>query len=246
MESLQKLKSQLDTLQILVVKIDETSQFGNIEKDILLAKLREMYETILNTEIILQKPAAIKEEPLPVVETTIVEDISDVEFDAEMVKENPIELNEPLPTHKPQKQYDDILIRIDDVHHDEKPEVKTIEPPIVEPPQIVIPESPKQPEPKAKEIEPQIVEPVHAGESLAAKLSHTKIPNIAAGLSFSDRLMFQKQLFKDRSEEFARTISDLDDLESFEEAVAWLQATYSWNFENPIVKKFLEIVQRRY
>ena len=65
-------------------------------------------------------------------------------------------------------------------------------------------------------------------------------------MSFSDKLMFQKQLFKDRNEEFNKTLNTLNDLESFEEAYQWLQASYSWDFESQYVKKLLEIVQRRF
>jgi hypothetical protein len=288
MESLQKINSQLESLQSLLTKINETSQFGKIDKDAVLAKIREIYETALNIEIVLSQG---KEEKVvilePIVEKTesaVVEDISEVEFEEEMVKDSPIELTEQLPTTKPQKQYeDDLLIRIDDV----KPEVPLVEQPkileqtpieglqkvtipepqieikieaqptiqpvineqaaVIEQPTSIFSKPLEEVKPQPNVIEIQIPKPaVNNGESLASKLSHTKIPNISAGLTFSDRLMFQKQLFKDRSEEFARTISDLDDLETFEEAVAWLQATYSWDFENAIVKKFLEIVQRRY
>jgi len=290
MESLQKINSQLESLQSLLIKIGETSQFGNIEKDVILAKIRDIYEIAINIENIL--PQIIEEKVVTVVPDTkiektanhTVEEISEVEFEEEMVKESPIELTESLPTPKPQKLYeDDLIIRIDDVKSEVKAEPQSIvestiiEQSVVEEPQkIDIPETQievqtivqptiieqsevvKQPtsifskpveevKPQPNVIEIQITKPtINAGESLAAKLSHTKIPNISAGLTFSDRLMFQKQLFKDRSEEFARTISDLDDLDTYEEAVAWLQATYSWNFENAIVKKFLEIVQRRY
>jgi len=294
MESLQKINSQLESLQSLLSKIAETSQISNIDKDVVLAKIRDIYESALNIDIVLPQITEVKvetvvpESKIEPIQNHIVEEISEVEFEEEMIKESPIELTEQLPSSKPQKHYeDDLIIRIEDVQPEIKVESKPIEQPIIiEQPEIEEPQKIEIPEPQieVKKEVVQIIEPtkteqpviieqptsifskpleevkaqpnvieiqitkpaINAGESLAAKLSHTKIPNISAGLTFSDRLMFQKQLFKDRSEEFAKTISDLDDLDTFEEAVAWLKATYKWDYENAMVKKFLEIVQRRY
>ena len=264
MESLQKVQSQVDSLQSLIFKINETAQFGSIDKDSLLSKIRDMYETVLTIDFVLPQIIAVHEEQIPdfvKVEPSVLEQLSDVEFEDELQKVTTFELNDIVQTpHLQSPLEEDLLIRIDDVQPEIQAEPKlqpepieqttTLEQPhVVEQPQTILTETPKEipvePQPTVVEI-PVIKPTVHAAESLAAKLSHTKIPNIAAGLTFSDRLMFQKQLFKDRSEEFAKTISDLDDLDTFEEAVAWLQATYKWDYENAIVKKFLEIVQRRY
>jgi len=297
MESLHNVKTQIETLLNLLIKIEESSQFSAIDKDVLLCKMRDIYSSTLSLETILAKPIEsiiekvepiiIKEIPVieskptipqeisktieePVhhhekVEEIIVEEISEKEFEEEMIKDHPIELDEPLPTQKPKKHYDDdLLIRIDDVQPEKTPE-----------PQPVI--TPK-PEPQIQKEEPKVVEveiakPIevkqevkliisetpkavfetpaantisNAGNSLAAKLSQTKITNIAAAMSFSDKLMFQKQLFKDRNEEFNKTLNSLNELESYEEAYQWLQASYSWDFESQYVKKLLEIVQRRF
>lgn len=301
MESLHNVKIQIETLLSLLRKIEESSQFSAIDKDVLLCKMRDIYSSTLSLENILAKqietetkvvePIIIKEisvvEPKliipqeitktiedPVhfhekVEEIIVEEISEKEFEEEMIKDHPIELDEPLPTQKPKKHYDDdLLIRIDDVQPEKAPEIQHV---IISKPQIqkeepnVVEIEIAKPNIEAKPIDVKqevkktitgtpkavIETPVtniisNSGNSLAAKLSQTKITNIAAAMSFSDKLMFQKQLFKDRNEEFNKTLNTLNDLESFEEAYQWLQASYSWDFESQYVKKLLEIVQRRF
>jgi len=294
MESLHNVKTQIETLLNLLIKIEESSQFSVIDKDVLLCKMRDIYSSTLSLETILAKPiesiiekvepiiikeiSVIESKPIipqentktieePVhhhekVEEIIVEEISEREFEEEMIKDHPIELDEPLPTQKPKKHYDDdLLIRIDDVQHEKTPEPQPVITPKPEP--QIQKEEPKVVEAKhvevKQEVKPTIIETPkavietpatntisNAGNSLAAKLSQTKITNIAAAMSFSDKLMFQKQLFKDRNEEFNKTLNSLNELESYEEAYQWLQASYSWDFESQYVKKLLEIVQRRF
>jgi hypothetical protein len=231
MESLQKIKSHLESLQLLLSQIADSAQYSSIEKDIILAKLRDVYEMVLSGNTSPLHRFDNKVESIITIEPTIVEDITEKEFEEEMVKETTIELNEPLPVAKPKKHYDDdLLIRIDDVNTNEriesKPEIEQVQAQIT----------------KTVEVKPQN----HSNESLAAKLSHTKIESIAAAISVGDKMMFQKQLFKDRNKEFLKTLTTVNELDSYEEAVAWLEASYSWDFNSTIVKKLLEIVQRRF
>ena len=229
MESLQKIKTELDSLHLLLSKINESSHYSRLEKDLILSKLRDIYEIVVSGNTI--HPIESKADSIVTIEPTIVEEITEKEFEEEMVKETTIELDEPLPVAKPKKHYDDdLLIRIDDIVSHEtvssKPEIELV---------IELPSKPV-------EVKPQN----QSNESLASKLSHTKIESIAAAISVGDKMMFQKQLFKDRNEEFLKTLSTVNELDSYEEAVAWLEASYSWDFNSAIVKKLLEIVQRRF
>jgi hypothetical protein len=234
MESLQKVKSQLDSLQLLVLKINESAQWSSLDKDLILSKLRDVYEDILRLDAIephFNEKGTVTVVVPPKAETSIVEEITEKEFEEAMLKEIPIEFDEPLPVSKPKKQYDDdLLIRIDDVPSIEIHESKPVTEPVIEKKQATV----------------EVTTAAVSNESLAAKLSHSKIESIAGAISVGDKMMFQKQLFKDRNEEFLRTLHSLNDLESYEEAVAWLEASYSWDFNSPMVKKFLEIVQRRF
>lgn len=102
------------------------------------------------------------------------------------------------------------------------------------------------------EIAPNVFEmnvskTIHSqGESLASKFSHSKVSNLMSAMSFSDKLLFQRQLFKNNSEEFNRAIESINNLNDYDEAVNWLQSHYSWDINNQFVKKFFEIIQRRF
>ena len=268
METVQKIQTQLDTIQKITTRIAELSHFSTIDRDIILRKIRDLYDTVLCADVTLQpsEEKKINDSLYPDKrDNSIVEEISEKEFEEEMIKETPIELNEQLPNSKPKKQYhDELLIRIETVEFNETPldnqnqENNTTIPlevvsQSVNPQSFLTNDQPDKILESQQREDKQIVDLSHnnqvslqSNESLAAKLSHTKITSILGGMTVGDRMMYQKQLFKDRNVEFLKTLTSLEELDSFEEAEAWLQASYSWNFESPMVKNFLAIVKRRF
>ncbi len=159
--------------------------------------------------------------------------------------------------------------KVETVLIEEKPQSK-VQQPIVEPiiektiqttvvPEIVqetIVEKPTQtqqvtePEPiqqvTHREIQTQYITQISKPTTLADKLSQKKAASFTSSMTFSDKLAFQKYLFKDNNQEFTVAINVINELNSFEDAMEYLNTHYTWPQENQHVKRFIEFVHRKF
>ena len=62
----------------------------------------------------------------------------------------------------------------------------------------------------------------------------------------NDRIRFRAALFSKNQELFENTVTLLNHLNSYEEAVSYLKNTFDLDYESSDVTDFLAIVERRY
>lgn len=130
-----------------------------------------------------------------------------------------------------------------------------VEKPVVDEPQVQI-----QPENTAVRIETPISAPIQQEpketpqDLFAAKprqdlnsiLGKKPISDIMSAIGPNDRIRFRAALFSKNQELFENTVTLLNHLNSYEEAVSYLKNTFDLDYESSDVTDFLAIVERRY
>ena len=127
----------------------------------------------------------------------------------------------------------------DGFDEDEEPEVEPEPEPVEEEPILPIAEP---------EEEPEIPE-VPAEPEPAPEVPHSVVPkvtDIKKAISLGDRFLFQRELFGGNGEQMAKTIADLNKLNSLDEAEAYIDKRFSWDKESSAYELFYNILKRRW
>jgi hypothetical protein len=160
-------------------------------------------------------------EPEPQVVEKVVEKIVEVEKPVEVIKEVVVEkpvVVEPEPVAEPEPEVP------------ETPEV--VEPqPVVEPEPVVAPE----PEPVQEEqVSPN------------AALYGKAVDDIRKAISLGDRFLYQRELFGQNAELMQKTLTELNELSSYEEAILYIGKHFQWDTESNTYQQFLVTLHRRF
>jgi len=234
-----------------------------IDKDVLLAHIREIYDIAYAIPVSVAPQAPQVE----VIVETIYKQESHVEK-ATLVVEPVAPITATMEPATAED--DDLMIQIDAVTEEiepEKPIVEAKKPQEPEKPvvsQQIIPEKPQfhndyihphhfapiethpiTASPLKKENEIESHEPISSAP-LQNKLHPQKILNLRAEIGINDKFTFMKHLFNGNDESYQTALHDLNNLKTFAEATEYIVSNFSWEIEDPIVKKFIEIVHRRF
>jgi|TARA_B110000261_G_scaffold163719_1_gene210554 membrane-associated HD superfamily phosphohydrolase len=85
--------------------------------------------------------------------------------------------------------------------------------------------------------------------SLAAKLANKKIDNLTTSVGINEKFLFTNELFDGNTEQFIKTITELNNFNSLEEATGCLTNLVeknSWEMEETPYLKLLALVERKY
>ena len=118
----------------------------------------------------------------------------------------------------------------------EKPVEVVLEPVVTEP----------EPQPEVKE-EP-VVEPEPVKEEVAspkAAVYGKAVDDIRQAISLGDRFLYQRELFGQNAELMQRTLSELNDLGSFDEAMNYI-SQFNWDQESNSYQQFIVTLHRRF
>lgn len=85
-----------------------------------------------------------------------------------------------------------------------------------------------------------------ADNSLSASLANKKVTDIKQAISIGDRFRFQRELFKSNGEDMNKTLTYLNQLATFNEAMDFLKSKYSWDATNEAVEDFYQLVKRKF
>ncbi len=68
--------------------------------------------------------------------------------------------------------------------------------------------------------------------------------DLKRGISLNDRFLFQRELFGNDPKKMNEAMHTLGTFTTYEEAEEYAQATYPWDFDNPTVSEFLQVVRK--
>lgn len=134
-------------------------------------------------------------------------------------------------------------------------EPKEPEIPIVEPEreELFVAPEPKEPSVPAQKEEPKIVEipvvePTPVAEEPASKavLYGKPVDDIRQAISLGDRFLYQRELFGQNAELMQKTLTDLNGLRSFDEAISYIMTHFKWDSESSTYQQFLVTLHRRF
>ena len=126
----------------------------------------------------------------------------------------------------------------------EKP-VEVIKEVVVEKP--VAAAAPAEPETPESPAEPIKEEPAkEEAASPKAALYGKAVDDIRMAISLGDRFLYQRELFGQNAELMQATLTELNGLHTYEEAVAYISARFQWDTESNTYQQFLVTLHRRF
>ena len=136
----------------------------------------------------------------------------------------------------------------------EKP-VEVIKEVVVEKPVVVaapvVPEKPEEPEALKEEPvkeEPVKEDPAPAKEEVAspkAAVYGKAVDDIRQAISLGDRFLYQRELFNQNAELMQKTLTELNELGSFDEAIQYI-SRFGWDTESNSYQQFIVALHRRF
>ncbi|MCX6256741.1 MAG: hypothetical protein NTW49_02400 [Bacteroidia bacterium] len=78
------------------------------------------------------------------------------------------------------------------------------------------------------------------------KLKSNPISDIRTAISLNDKIWFVKELFDGDTNSMNIAIDKLNTLDSFEKAMEYINANFSWDIDNVPASKFISLIERRY
>ena len=219
MNDIQKLVQEIATYCNRYTSADS---IPTIEVDILKQKTRELYDILsrIDSQVSIQPKAEIAE---PSEKTQITEP-------------QPVETQQNNPVQQEETTTVDFEItEIEKVEETPKEEVSQEQPTI-------------EPQPKETVVE-QITDTFFTKEptDFGSKQANSKIEELSpTTFCLNERVHYRTALFNNNQELFIKTLENLNDCKTFENALKYIQTNFDWDFENNDVKKFLTFVKRRF
>ena len=126
----------------------------------------------------------------------------------------------------------------------EIPEQAEVAPqPIVEPEPVVEPQPEPAPQPVPEPAPAPQPEAPHVPQQTS--LFGAAVTDIRQAVSIGDRVLFQRELFGGNAEKLQQTLTELNALHSFDEAVAFIEK-FGWDKQSPTHELFINVLHRRF
>lgn len=220
------LEKRIATLDKTIEELQKALNAANAA----LAVQRDLMEELEQRLVEVEARPAINEEPEVEVELLMDDDTEEPELvTAEVAEEEPVQETPAEAVEEPQEQPQEQL----------QPEPATQ-------PETVVAE-PAQEEPKA-EPAPAVApaEPVHTDAHKANTAYGAPVTDLKQAISIGDRFLYQRELFGKNGELMQRTIADLNGLNTFDEAMEYIDGHFNWDKEQPSYELFVNALHRRF
>lgn len=216
------LEKRIATLDKTIEELQKALNAANAA----LRVQRDLMEELEQRLVEVEARPAMDEEPEVEVELLMDDDTEEPELvTAEVAEEEPVQETPAEAVEEPQEQL--------------QPEPATQ-------PETVVAE-PAQEEPKA-EPAPAVApaEPVHTDVHKANTAYGAPVTDLKQAISIGDRFLYQRELFGKNGELMQRTIADLNGLNTFDEAMEYIDRHFNWDKEQPSYELFVNALHRRF
>lgn len=216
------LEKRIATLDKTIEELQKALNAANAA----LAVQRDLMEELEQRLVEVEARPAMDEEPEVEVELLMDDDTEEPELvTAEVAEEEPVQETPAEAVEEPQEQL--------------QPE------PAIQPETVVA--EPAQEEPKA-EPAPVVApaEPVHTDAHKANTAYGAPVTDLKQAISIGDRFLYQRELFGKNGELMQRTIADLNGLNTFDEAMEYIDRHFNWDKEQPSYELFVNALHRRF
>ena len=243
-EIVENLIKDIQDIQKSILRLKNSSEIPLIETDLILSKLRDIYESVYQLKN-QEKPLVDQPEPKNG-EAKDTEDTGSPEVGEE--KPEVIQENAEMETHKTADAFDPTVLELET---ENKEEVKE-QPEGEDADEKAVKTTAKTPEIVAdrfkdsKEFRNESIAKTRQSEDLSTKLQSKPIKDIGSAIGINDRFLYIKELFDGNAEKFDATIKILNSAPNFNEAFNYLSENFSWDMDDPPVQKLLELTRRKH
>ena len=176
---------------------------------------------------ILDEGIQVVQEPEVDVELVYPEDEEvTIELPEDAVSAEPAEQKEAEPVAEPQPVVEEQVTSAEPAEQKE-------EEPVAEPQPEPAPQPTPAPQPDAPRVPQQ------------TSLFGAAVTDIRQAVSIGDRFLFQRELFGGNAEKLQQTLTELNSLHSFDEAVAFIER-FGWDKQSPTHELFINVLHRRF
>jgi hypothetical protein len=82
-------------------------------------------------------------------------------------------------------------------------------------------------------------------QDLSTKLQSKPINDINKAIGINDRFLFIRELFEGNKSHYHETVEILNNIDTFENALAFIQDEFDWDMEAPAAQKFVDLIRRK-
>ena len=72
------------------------------------------------------------------------------------------------------------------------------------------------------------------------------VNDVRKAIGLNDRFYFQRELFDNNANLFNQTLDQINQMDSFDAAVSFLQSNFNWDESNVVTESFIKSIQRRF
>ena len=105
-------------------------------------------------------------------------------------------------------------------------------------------------EPEPVKEEPVVEAPAPVAEEEAsspkAAVYGKPVDDIRQAISLGDRFLYQRELFGQNAELMQRTLTEINGLKSFDEAMSYINSRFQWDTESNSYQQFIVSLRRRF
>lgn len=248
MNTLSIIKEKIKKIELFLETI-ENDNISRIEKDILLEKLRSLYDFIIYDSDIpetltkidqkitsshndnKQKNINYSAQENVDIQFSDIEFTKKSEFSSNQITES--KKNEPIievKKEEPIKSEKKTEIKQNTLFGNEETQQKTLGETLG----------------KDKTSINEIIGQNKKQTDVISKLNLKPINDIKTSIGIGDRFLYIRELFNGDKDLFDTAVSKLNNFENFDQAIEYLKSNFNWDFEDEIADSFLTIVRRKY
>lgn len=253
------MKDTLKTIELLEEHIDRLAESGiyEIERDLLLERLRGLYATALSIEAIAEEELLIgalvglQEEGVEPAEEPIEEEVAPVE-------EEPIEEPAEEEVAPVEEEFVEAEAEVEPEHNsneglfalyedEDEPEVE--EPEVAEPEPVEEVELELEPEPEV--VEEPAEEPAEEAfeeafeEYFEEEATDRATISLRNTIGVNDKIILMRDLFNGNGEYYDRVITKLDSFDSLDDAMIYIHDNYHWNSKSEGARLLVELLAHK-
>ncbi|MFO8234105.1 MAG: hypothetical protein R6U04_01685 [Bacteroidales bacterium] len=239
----------IQDIQDKALELENSKKIHKIEMDILLEKVRELYDNLkkMDKEISMTSKAHESENTDSKASRTIEFKIGPENQTREKQKKTEPEKPETEPEQTTENKQEEVV-------QPPREEKQSIQP---------VTEEWKNAEEvsKAREYGPEIVADKYQNartfmnESLAktqnkndvsSKMQAKPINDLIKAIGVNDKFLFIRELFDGNKEKYHEALQILNELPSMAEAETYLKESFNFDWDNPVFQKFYDLIKRKF
>lgn len=244
--TLEIVTKDIQDIEKLVSNFKNYSRIPNIELDLALSRLRNVYDLLLlfreDGEGREQKAESEREQDAERVRERVREKEQEAERERERVRvrerEQEAERERERERERARQAEEIASSRAPSAEKVDEESQKEVKEP-------VIPAAEKKSAGDIKFINEKLAEQSNK-KDVSSKIQNQAIKSIAGSIGINDKFFFIRELFAGNAESFRTTMDDLDMARNFNEAHSYLMEKFQWDMDSEAVQLLLNLVRRKF